>query len=209
MSKDPAFLFYTSDFLTGTMMMTDEQVGKYIRLLCLQHQMGRLSEKHMLNICQTYDEDIFSKFTIDDDGKYFNVRLETEVSRRLAYSESRKSNRMNKPDNHMSNICKSYDVAMSTHMETETINDTDTNTLTRKDRGEGGRKTFKRPTLDEVISYCKERNNSVSAQKWFNYYESNGWKVGKNSMKDWKAAVRNWEEDKPKKQTEAERIMNL
>ena len=40
MSKDPAILFYTQDFLVGTMMMSDEQVGQYIRLLCLQHQKG-------------------------------------------------------------------------------------------------------------------------------------------------------------------------
>ena len=45
MNKDPAFLFYTSDFLTGTMFMTDEEVGVYIRLLCVQHQHGGLIEK--------------------------------------------------------------------------------------------------------------------------------------------------------------------
>jgi hypothetical protein len=48
MGKDPAILFYTSDFLTGTMTFTDEQVGKYIRLLCLQHQKDKLTEKDML-----------------------------------------------------------------------------------------------------------------------------------------------------------------
>ena len=54
-------------------------------------------------------------------------------------------------------------------------------------------KRFTKPTLDEVKAYCQERNNNVDAEKWFNYYESNGWKVGKNPMKDWKAAVRTWE----------------
>lgn len=42
--KDPAFLFYSQDFYTGTVFMTDEQVGKFIRLLCLQHQTGHLNE---------------------------------------------------------------------------------------------------------------------------------------------------------------------
>ena len=50
-----------------------------------------------------------------------------------------------------------------------------------------------RPSLDDVKSYCRERNNGVDAQKWYNYYSANGWKVGKNPMKDWKAAVRTWE----------------
>lgn len=84
MSKDPAILFYTSDFLTGTMLMTYEQKGKYITLLCLQHQKGVLTEKDMLNICQSYDEDIFNKFT-EIDGKYYNKRLSEEMDRRNSH----------------------------------------------------------------------------------------------------------------------------
>ena len=52
---------------------------------------------------------------------------------------------------------------------------------------------FKKPSLEEVEAYCQERANGVDPEKWFNYYTANGWKVGKNSMKDWKAAVRTWE----------------
>lgn len=52
---------------------------------------------------------------------------------------------------------------------------------------------FTPPTLEQVVEYCKERKNNVDAQRWFNYYTANGWKVGKNSMKDWRAAVRTWE----------------
>ena len=52
---------------------------------------------------------------------------------------------------------------------------------------------FKKPTLEEIDSYCQERKNSIDAQKFFDYYESKGWLVGKSPMKDWKAAVRNWE----------------
>ena len=58
------------------------------------------------------------------------------------------------------------------------------------------------PTLEEVISYCKERNNSVDPQKWYDFYSAKGWMIGKNKMKDWKAAVRTWErgcDSKPQK----------
>lgn len=55
------------------------------------------------------------------------------------------------------------------------------------------RTRFKPPTLEDVQNYCFERNNNVDAQRFIDYYTSNGWKVGKNPMKDWKAAVRNWE----------------
>lgn len=54
---------------------------------------------------------------------------------------------------------------------------------------------FTPPNLSDVKSYCLERNNLVDAEKWFNYYTSNGWMVGKNKMKDWKAAVRTWEKN--------------
>ena len=52
---------------------------------------------------------------------------------------------------------------------------------------------FVKPTLEQVQAYCAERKNCVNAEVWFDYYSANGWKVGKNPMKDWKAAVRTWE----------------
>lgn len=55
------------------------------------------------------------------------------------------------------------------------------------------RKRFTPPTLAEVTAYCRERQNTVDPQRFIDYYTANGWKVGKNSMKDWKAAVRTWE----------------
>ena len=54
------------------------------------------------------------------------------------------------------------------------------------------------PTLEEVKEYCSERGNKVDPERWFDYYTSNGWKVGKNPMKDWKAAVRTWERGESK-----------
>lgn len=61
------------------------------------------------------------------------------------------------------------------------------------------RKRFVKPTTSEIEQYCIERNNNVNAEQFFDYYESNGWKVGKNSMKDWKAAVRTWERSEYRK----------
>ena len=49
------------------------------------------------------------------------------------------------------------------------------------------------PTIEEVSNYCLEKSNGVDPKKWFHWYKSNGWKVGKNPMKDWKAAVSTWE----------------
>ena len=60
-------------------------------------------------------------------------------------------------------------------------------------------RAFTPPTREEVKAYCQERNKGVNPDKWYDFYESKGWMVGKNKMKDWKASVRTWEEkDKPK-----------
>ena len=55
------------------------------------------------------------------------------------------------------------------------------------------RKRFVPPTLEEVRSYCQERKNNVNPEKFIDHYTANGWMVGRNKMKDWKAAVRTWE----------------
>jgi len=52
---------------------------------------------------------------------------------------------------------------------------------------------FTPPTLEEVAAYCRDRNNGVDPQKWYDFYSAKGWMIGKNKMKDWKAAVRTWE----------------
>lgn len=63
--------------------------------------------------------------------------------------------------------------------------------------------SFIKPTIKMIIKYCKERKNNIDAETFYDFYESKGWLVGKNKMKDWKAAIRTWEKrdnkDKPKK----------
>jgi len=54
---------------------------------------------------------------------------------------------------------------------------------------------FTPPTIFEVIDFCQSRENGIDAAKWYSFYQANGWMVGKNKMKDWKAAVRYWEKN--------------
>lgn len=61
-------------------------------------------------------------------------------------------------------------------------------------------KRFVKPTVEDIFNYCSERENNVDCRKFFDYYESNGWKVGKNPMKDWKASVRTWEKNTTQQQ---------
>jgi len=92
MAKDPAFIFYSSDFLTGTQFFDDEQTGKYIRLMCAQHQHGHLTQKQVSIILKNNDLEILEKFSIDEEGKYFNKKLDSVISERKIHSEKQKEN---------------------------------------------------------------------------------------------------------------------
>lgn len=82
--------------------------------------------------------------------------------------------------------------------DTDTENDTDTvtdnDTVTDINSEVKPRSVFKPPTLEEVKEYCWERNNGIDAQSFIDFYSSKGWMIGKNKMKDWKAAIRTWEQ---------------
>ena len=72
--------------------------------------------------------------------------------------------------------------------------DTEADTDTKKNPVPHARH-FEIPALGEVAAYCQERGNSVDPQQWFDFYTSKGWMIGKNRMKDWRAAVRTWEKN--------------
>lgn len=73
--------------------------------------------------------------------------------------------------------------------------------------------SFSKPTISEIQDYCESRNNGIDTARFFDYYEANGWKVGRSPMKDWKAAVRNWEnrrkEERNQPQAQPEKESNF
>lgn len=170
--KDPAFLFYSGDFLSGTMLMADEEIGQYIKLLCLQHQKGHLKEKDMLNICKTHNDEIFSKFKKDEEGNYYNERLEYETNKRKAYSESRRNNRKKKEEKEtyekdMKNICKSYEE----HMENENRNKNINKIKNKDNRGMG--------------EEGKEESIELWEAQFNDFYSNYPKKVKKQDVKKW------------------------
>jgi len=190
MAKDPAFLFYTADFLTGVVFMTDEEVGKYIKILCLLHQHNGRLEKHKIEkVVGKLSESILEKLDSDSNGCLFNKRLLLETKKRRDYCESRRKNiqkRYKKP---------TYVEHMNKHMENENEN---INKDINKDIDLNSKKKSKvyiiPPVIEDVISYCQERKNNVNAEAWYNHYMAKGWFIGKTKMVDWKAAVRTWED---------------
>ena len=125
----------------------------------------------------------------------------TEADRQRLYdrriSDERKQNKLTQSRN-LEEICKKstpeIEIELEKDIEIEKEIHSSAKSTTTK------RKRFEKPTLSQITQYCLERNNNVNAEQFYDYYESNGWKVGKNAMKDWKACVRTWERngyDKP------------
>lgn len=91
--KNPAVLWYPSDYLVGTMGMTWEEKGRYVELLNLQHQKGHLDINRLMPDCPA---EVLAKFVQDENGLWYNIRMEEEQIKRRKYSESRRNNRMGK-----------------------------------------------------------------------------------------------------------------
>ena len=208
--KDPAFLFYSSDFISGVQDLTMEERGQYITLLCLQHQKGHLTEKMIRLCCGNATADVLAKFQQDDDGLFFNARLEIEIDKRKAHAEKQRVRAIDGWKKRKNQTCDTdatasttaYATAMPLVNENENINE---NEIIVEDANEKKttRKKFVKPHENDVYNLMAELNvtgnNFMSEMKLVNFartfmdhYEANGWIVGKASMKDWQSTVRNW-----------------
>jgi uncharacterized protein YdaU (DUF1376 family) len=188
MAKDPAFLFYPNDFDCATRFFSNEQIGIYLRLLIAQFQNGRLSEKHINIICKTYDEDVMSKFLKDDNGLYYNERLENEIVKRKNYSESRRNNRKNKE-----NISLSYEK----HMENE--NTLLYNNLNNKEKETENLKNsnlFRQPnipTKDQVWEFFSGlKATKEMAKSFYDKHEGTGWFYNGSPIIKWQSFANNF-----------------
>ncbi len=183
MAKDPAFLFYSSDFLNGVADLTMEERGQFITLLCLQHQKGTLTDKTIRLSLGSVSVDVLCKFSKDKDGNFFNERLNEEIEKRIQFTESRRNNgsKGGRPKNNTKPL------GLAKHNLMEDVNENENEDININKS---------KCTFEEVYEYMAIRigkeNAKLEAEKFVNYYTSNGWKVGKNPMKSWTHAVNNW-----------------
>lgn len=189
MAKDPAVLFYTSDFLSGTSFFTMEQRGQYITLLCEQHQNGHIPDNHMIDICKSYDSCVCKKFIKDENGLWYNLRMEEEHKKRSNYCESRSKNRKE------GTIKKSYDTThvnhMSQHMDNGNDNDIKDVSLKDKEVKEKKEKKdkFIPPSKIEVHEYFFEKGYSgLSADRFYEGYHAADWHDSQGKK------IRNWKQ---------------
>lgn len=182
MAKDPAFLFYPNDYIGGTMGMTFEEKGAYIELLMMQFNRGHMTS-HMIGQTVGHIWDTIKvKFIQDENGLWYNKRLDDEKLSRQKYSESRRNNlsganqytkKKGKKTGHKSGH-------MTSHMENEDENE-NVHAITNRV-----------PVLEDVKKFFSENGyTEESAEKAFRYYEDGNWHDSKgNKVKNWKQKMR-------------------
>jgi hypothetical protein len=160
-----------------------EERGQFITLLCLQHQKGTLTDKTIRLSLGSVSVDVLSKFSKDKDGNFFNERLNEEIEKRIQFTESRRNNgsKGGRPKNNTKPL------GLAKHNLMEDVNENENEDININKS---------KCTFEEVYEYMAIRigkeNAKLEAEKFVNYYTSNGWKVGKNPMKSWTHAVNNW-----------------
>ncbi len=192
MAKDPAFLFYHEDFFAGVSDLSNDEVGAYIRCLCIQASKGGVSEKHMKKICETHDVFmiVVSKFKINSQTNLFeNFRLTEEITKRRNYSKSRSDNR--KGSKKDTNISESYDK----HMVNEDENVIDI--VSNRKGGKGEKPLAKKniPEWIEFLTYAITQQKNVdhlSLKMKYEAWKVNDWKDGYDKpIKNWKSKLLN------------------
>lgn len=199
LKKAPAFQFYASDFLASVMTMTNEERGAYITLLCIQWDKGWVTQvdfqritagmpPHSFGICQ-------SMFQTDANGNLINSRLERVRAQQVVNKQKQVDNANKRWEHHaksMPDVCQTYAMALPTHMP-NVCSPTPTPIKDNTDAPKSPRVRFQKPTVDELTAEALKIGLPVTeVDKFFNYYESIGWKIGRNQMKSWPHTLKNW-----------------
>lgn len=128
------------------------------------------------------DEEYYLPDTKDSTG------CETAVASRVRkHRERKKALQCNADVTQVKRLCNG-EIEKELEIDKEIDKEIDNKCASTKQK----RKRFVKPTISDIEQYCSEKNISINAQQFIDYYESNGWKVGRNSMKDWQATVRRW-----------------
>lgn len=153
-------------------------------------QIARLTSFDLLEIEKYFYELIEEKVLKIDGDTLICSRMvkDADISKKRASSGKSGGN---KTQNTLKNFAKA-NIKANTGIENETENVIG-NDFEKKEKKQISK--FSIPTIKEIKDYCSERNNSVDADKFYDFYQGKGWMVGKNKMKDWQACVRTWEKN--------------
>lgn len=165
--KPPAFLFYSQDFLIGTLTLPMEDRGKYITLLCCMNEHGRLTEDAAYSLVGELSDKLRSKFKSDENGLLYNLRLEKEIKGRAKFVTSRRSN-----------------ASAKTKKKPTTL------TLLQTDEVPPQPQQVKECFINLGLQPIEAEFETL---KFMAYYTGTGWKTNRGKpLLSWKAAVTKW-----------------
>jgi len=205
--KAPAFQLYTDDFLAGTLEMSQEEVGQFIRLLCHQWNRGSIpvgTEKQQRLTGGCVSVDVLAKFRLCEDGSLRNERLESVRTERGLFlqQQSIKGQQSAEKRRLAASAIQPELNQTSTEVQPDTQPDgqPESNSpspspspIIKIQADKPPRVRFQKPTVEELTAEAIKIGLPLpEVDKFLNYYESNGWKVGKNPMKSWSAAMKGW-----------------
>lgn len=186
--SDLSYIKVFLDWTEATRKLTDEEKGRLINAMVL-HAKGEPTD----NILTGNEAYLFPMFQlqIDRDMQEYENHLKKQRENGAKGGRPKKAEGFQK---NPKNPPVSLKTQKSQDKDKEEDKDKDKEELSPLPPLPGGRRVqFRPPDLDDVRAYCAERGGKVDPERFFDYYTSNGWRVGKNPMKDWKAAVRTWE----------------
>lgn len=183
MAGTEAFLFYSQDFLIGTLTLPMEDRGKYITLLCYMHSHGRMTEDEARGLVGDISEPLRAKFKTDEQGLWYNARLEKEINGRVRFVGSRKRNG-NKGGRPQKELNETEALLFEEPVTTDVL------------------ATIKEPEIppapEKVKKYFMRRGlSAIDAEyetlKFMAYYTGRDWKTNKGMpVTNLKAAITNW-----------------
>lgn len=183
MARNYAALPY--DYLEEMSELNDAEFGRLARALLKYSALGE-------PVALSGNERFYAKRVMAQEDRFKESYDEVRILR----SEAGKKGMASRWNNKNNTVITSDNKNNNTKTNTETK----TNTLLSDDnKSKGAQTRFTPPTVEEVGSYCRERGNSVDPERFVDFYAANGWKIGKNAMEDWQAAVRTWEKREERK----------
>jgi len=194
--KDPLihFPFYINQYQGILSRYSLEEKGAFISLLCvflIEDSQLPDNQDQLFRMCLAFTESE-REAILSVKEKVIETGLEILKYQKEKREKCRESARIGG----LARVAKAQAIAQETLKRSSSNTEIETEIEIKKKLIKKTKKKpigFIPPSLQDIQNYCQERKNSVNPEKWLNFYQSNGWKVGKNSMKDWKAAVRTWE----------------
>jgi hypothetical protein len=201
-----SFIFYRS-FFSATKHLNQVEKAQLFEAICSYALDGNLS------LFEGTPQGMFELIKPQLDANRKRFENGCKKKQKISKTEAKNKQKISKEEANVN-----VNVNHNEECKSELINDNLNNNSKGVEIDTVKPKRFIKPTIQEIKDYCLERKNNVDANKFFNHYEANGWKVGKNAMKDWKACVRTWEgnnfnnntktNDEPKFLSQYQHILN-